>query len=126
MIANDTDLRWIVERIVAFYDPDRIYLFGSYAKGTAQDGSDLDLLIVRPNPLPRAHRGKDVIAVLSSFPSRFDLLFYTPQELEEELRDPYSFAAAALATARPLYAKLGVGSDAVYGHCAVGAEPERW
>jgi uncharacterized protein len=112
MMANDTDLRWLVERIVALYDPDRIYLFGSYAKGTAHDGSDLDLLVVRPSPLPRAHRGKDLIAVLSTFPSRFDVLFYTPQELEEELRDPYSFAVAAMATARCLYAKLGTAFDA--------------
>jgi predicted nucleotidyltransferase len=40
MIANEMDIRWIVERIVALYSPDRIYLFGSYARGTAHEGSD--------------------------------------------------------------------------------------
>ena len=103
MIADEADFRSIVQRIVALVGPERIYLFGSYAKGTARDGSDIDLLIVGPSSLPRPYRGKDVGAVLSAFPSRFHLLFYTPQELEEELRDPYSFAAAAMATSRLLY-----------------------
>jgi uncharacterized protein len=103
MIAEEADLRWIVKRIVALAGPERIYLFGSYAKGTARDGSDIDLMIVGPSSLPRPHRGKDVTTVLSAFPSRFHLLFYTPQELDEERRDTYSFAAAAMIAARLLY-----------------------
>ena len=106
MIATDTDFNWIVERIVALQEPDKIYLFGSYALGKTHDKSDIDLLIVAPSRLPRPHRGKDVIAALSVFPSRFDLLFYTPQELEEQLQDPHSFEARNLAYARLLYSRV--------------------
>ncbi len=105
MIANEMDIRWIVERIVALCDPDRVYLFGSYAKGTAHDGSDLDLLIVAPSALPLLHRGKVVRAVLRAFPSRFDLLFFTPQEVEEELKDPYSFISRITTNGRLVYRK---------------------
>lgn len=105
MIANEMDIRWIVERIVALCDPDRVYLFGSYAKGTAHDGSDLDLLIVVPSALPFVHRGKVVRAALRTFPSRFDLLFFTPQEAEEELKDPYSFISRITASGRLVYRK---------------------
>jgi predicted nucleotidyltransferase len=105
MIATESDFQWIVERIVALHDSDKIFLFGSYALGTARDESDIDLLIVAPSRLPRLHRGKAVVAALSKFPCRFDLLFFTPQELEEQLRDPYSFEARNLAYARLLYSR---------------------
>jgi len=36
----------IVRRIVAVARPDRIILFGSHARGEAQENSDLDLLVV--------------------------------------------------------------------------------
>jgi predicted nucleotidyltransferase len=105
MIANETDIRWIAERIVALCNPERVYLFGSYAKGTAHEGSDLDLLIVAPSVLPRLHRGKVLSATLRTFPCHFDLLFFTSQELEEELKDPYSFISCIMAGGRLLYRK---------------------
>jgi predicted nucleotidyltransferase len=110
MIPNESDFRWIGERVVALIDPDRIYLFGSHALRTTHDHSDLDLIIVAPSRLPRWHRGKHVVAAMKAFPSEFDLLFYTPQELEEELRDPYSFAARVLSKGRLLYSKGGKAS----------------
>ena len=105
MIATEMDIRWILERIVALSNPDHIYLFGSYARGTAHEGSDLDLLIIAPSTLPRLHRGKVVRAALRSFPCHFDLLFFTPQELEEEMKDPYSFISSITASGRVVYRK---------------------
>ena len=105
MIATETDFQWIVRRILALHDPDKIFLFGSYALGIARDQSDIDLLIVAPSRLPRLHRGNQVAAALSVFPSRFDFLFYTPQELQEQLRDPHSFEARNLAYAKLLYSR---------------------
>ena len=107
MIATEADFRWIGARIVALDDPDNIFLFGSYALGTARDQSDIDLFIIAPSRLPRSHRGKSVLAAMSAFPSRFDLLFYTPKEFEDQLKDPYSFEARNLAYARLLYSKDG-------------------
>ncbi len=39
-------LRRVVERYVRAFAPERIVLFGSYAKGTNQMGSDIDLLVI--------------------------------------------------------------------------------
>jgi predicted nucleotidyltransferase len=39
-------LRKIVGRIVEKYKPKRIYLFGSYARGDFNEGSDVDLVVV--------------------------------------------------------------------------------
>ncbi|HEY1351148.1 MAG TPA: nucleotidyltransferase domain-containing protein [Ktedonobacteraceae bacterium] len=73
---------------------------GSYAKGTAHAGSDVDLLIVEASPLPRLQRGKAVRAALGSFPCHFDLLFFTPRELADEMRNSYSFLSSVMAGVR--------------------------
>jgi predicted nucleotidyltransferase len=39
----------VVRRLVATYRPERIYLFGSAARGDAGEDSDYDLLIVVPD-----------------------------------------------------------------------------
>lgn len=103
MIATDRDIELILEQILALSDPSVIYLFGSHARGTATTHSDIDLLIVEPSTLPRAHRGKRIIAALRGFAATFDLLFYTPAELTEELADPLSFASNVASTGRILY-----------------------
>lgn len=102
-MITDADVAWVVERIVALYDPDRVYVFGSYAKGVVHEKSDVDLLVVRPSDLPPRHRGQDVIAVLRSMPIDFDVLFVTPDELAEETADPYSLLSTVMSSARTLY-----------------------
>ena len=39
------EIKEIVSALAAQYGADRIYLFGSYARGTATESSDIDLLI---------------------------------------------------------------------------------
>ena len=99
------DLSWIVGRVRGRCDASAIYLFGSHAKRGPHPHSDIDLLIVAPSRLPRMRRGRDVAAALAVFPRRFDLLFYTEQELAEECADPYSFISSVMSSARPLYVR---------------------
>jgi predicted nucleotidyltransferase len=120
--ATERDLEWIVARILARTQPDEIYVFGSHAKGTAAAASDIDLLVVGPSRLPRAHRGKEIVAALAAFPRRFDILWYTPQELHEECRDQYSFVATIMLTARRLYPRPSpLATVLVKGTPALGA-----
>ena len=46
-----TPLRALVERIVARWRPEQIWLFGSRARGDSQATSDWDLLVVVPDDL---------------------------------------------------------------------------
>jgi predicted nucleotidyltransferase len=103
MIATERDITWMVERITAVASPDRIYLFGSQAKGTASPQSDVDLLIVGPSNEPPLRRDKQIVAAQWGFPARFDLLCFTPDEIAEEVRDPVSFVSASLESARLIY-----------------------
>jgi predicted nucleotidyltransferase len=103
MTHEQPDLAWVVERVRTVCDATAIYLFGSRARGASHPGSDIDLLIVGPSGLPRWHRGRAVAAALATFPERFDLLFYTEDELAEECADRHSFMASVMSSARPLY-----------------------
>lgn len=46
---DDPVLREVVRRLVQTYHPDRIYLFGSAARGDATEDSDYDLMVVVPD-----------------------------------------------------------------------------
>jgi predicted nucleotidyltransferase len=106
-VIAGADVEHVVARIVALYDPDAIYAFGSYAKGTMGPDSDLDLIVVKPSALPRGLRGIDVVAVLKEVGFGLDLLFMTPAEIQEDLREPHSLMSTVMPTARPVYARGG-------------------
>ena len=46
----------IVHRLVEAYHPQRIYLFGSRARGEAGPDSDYDILVVIPDDAPESQR----------------------------------------------------------------------
>jgi len=102
-VISETDVQRVVDLIVALYRPDRILVFGSYAKGLLHEGSDLDLLVVKPWKLPAFRRGRDLEAMLAMQAISVDVLFYTPEEMEVELADPLSMLSAILPSAKTLY-----------------------
>lgn len=46
---RDAELRAVLERVVELYSPERVYLFGSRARGDHRVDSDFDLLAVMPD-----------------------------------------------------------------------------
>jgi uncharacterized protein len=102
-VINNNDLETISRRIIALYDPESIYLFGSYSKGRATDRSDLDLIIVKSTNPPRNLRGQGIISALSGFAIDLDLVFVTTDELIKECNRAYSFLKTVMPTARLLY-----------------------
>ena len=57
MLDRDRKLRDVTERLILAYRPERIYLFGSMARGEAGPDSDYDLLVVVPDDAERERRG---------------------------------------------------------------------
>lgn len=49
ILERHPDLAEVVRRLIAAYKPERIYLFGSVARGEASPDSDYDLLVVVPD-----------------------------------------------------------------------------
>jgi predicted nucleotidyltransferase len=72
-----------VERLARSFVPERIVLFGSYAKGTARPDSDVDLLVVANLVGDLAvHERRARHLVAGSFP-RVDVVLCTPADLAE-------------------------------------------
>jgi predicted nucleotidyltransferase len=72
-----------VDRLWRAFAPERIVLFGSYAKGTAHEGSDIDLLVIADlagDPAIHQRRARQLTA--DCFPT-IDVVFHSPQDLAE-------------------------------------------
>ncbi|MDZ4830609.1 MAG: nucleotidyltransferase domain-containing protein [Phycisphaerae bacterium] len=86
-------------------NPERIVLFGSWARGTARADSDVDLLIELETDLPQAERSRTVSRL---FPDRrwsLDALVFTPKEMAAARRSPASVLAAIESDGKVLYAR---------------------
>ncbi|MBI4873269.1 MAG: nucleotidyltransferase domain-containing protein [Acidobacteria bacterium] len=104
-IQHDPKIAEIVSRLVASVDPDRIILFGSRARGEAGARSDFDILIVKASSETRYHRLRPARASLFGVGAPVDLLWYTPEELEDWADVRGHVAAEALREGVVLYAK---------------------
>jgi uncharacterized protein len=52
LLAADPILTEVVDRLIGAYQPERVYLFGSMARGDAGPDSDYDLMVVVPDDAP--------------------------------------------------------------------------
>lgn len=93
----------IVARIAEKFNPDKIILFGSYASGTPNNDSDIDLLVIQDTDLPRHKRSFDIQKLLIGSMIPMDILVYTNTEFEKEKNEKYSFLNSAIKTSKILY-----------------------
>lgn len=96
----------IAEKIKKEYQPDRIILFGSYAYGTPDRDSDIDLLIIKDTP-DRPIDREVTVARIASDPRRlipFEPIVLTPNEVDERLKRGDQFVKEILQKGEVLYA----------------------
>jgi predicted nucleotidyltransferase len=104
LVTAQTHLEHPIARLVRAFAPERIILFGSRAKGTANPDSDADLLVVADlvgNPeihLRRAHQ-----LVSTHFP-RVDVMFCTPEDVKSCSTAASPFLHSILETGVVVYA----------------------
>lgn len=91
-----------VIRCLLPYAPQRVILFGSYARGDYHTQSDLDLIVVKETEDRFAERIGKVLELCAGHP-RVEPLVYTPQELEEMLARGNDFISTVLAEGVLLY-----------------------
>ena len=83
MGIDDKVIAEIVRRILAVAKPDKIIMFGSAATGQMTHDSDIDLLIVEPDPSDQRNEYVRIIKALWGFGYPFDILFIATQWFEE-------------------------------------------
>ena len=107
-------VRCYARAIVDEFHPDQIILFGSYAYGTPNTDSDIDLLVVVAT---RPHYNVAVaIHYRLTPPFPLDVIVRTPKEIASRLADGESFTTTIMTKGKVLYEK---------GHAGVGQEGRR-
>jgi predicted nucleotidyltransferase len=73
-------------------DTERIYLVGSWARGEADELSDLDVVVIKRTTQPFLERLYEVAKLLPADIGAVDVLVYTPEEFAAMQRDENAFA----------------------------------
>ena len=92
--------------LVETFHPERIYLFGSYARGDMTPDSDYDLMmIVSDSDLPAYQRSQEAHRVLFQFKSAKDILVWTRAEFDQRTHLAASLPATILREGKLLYGR---------------------
>jgi len=102
--AEDPIFAEIVRRLVAAYQPERIYLFGSVARGDAGRDSDYDFMVVVPDEAPAEQRDCHLAyKILQGVGIAKDVLVWTRTEFEKRLHLKASLPSTILREGKLLY-----------------------
>jgi predicted nucleotidyltransferase len=103
MVSNQ-ELDSLVSRIVEFYQPEMVILFGSYAYGNPHEGSDLDLLLIKQTNEHPLNRAAGLRMALRDMLLPMDILVYTPAEIAKDKERKFTFIYDVLKSGKVLYA----------------------
>ncbi|TKB69759.1 MAG: nucleotidyltransferase domain-containing protein [Nitrospira sp.] len=93
----------MVRRIVTRFNPERVIIFGSHARGTAGPDSDVDLLVVmHPHGSKRA-RAVEIYGLLAGMGVPKDVIVVTPEEFEAYRDAPGTVIRTARQEGKVLY-----------------------
>ena len=104
-MINEHNIRQVATQLGIRANALEVILFGSYARGEACEGSDVDLMIVAESDLPRYKRSVDLYKSLQPYPFGLDLVVYTPQEIEKGRKSNLSFVSTVLREGKRLYVR---------------------
>lgn len=98
------ELNKIVNTLAHKYQPEKIIVFGSYARGRPRQNSDVDMAVIKRTPKRFLDRLRVVSGLIKS-PLGTDILVYTPDEWESALAAGDYFVKEILKTGKVVYAK---------------------
>ncbi len=98
-------LEWIVVRMRAAFDVQRVILFGSQARGDATPDSDYDVLVEVECDLPFHERQVAGLVALARRPFSIDLMVLTADEIRRQSELLGSAVDWALLEGQTLYAR---------------------
>ncbi len=102
-MLSKTTINQLALTVANQFHPERIILFGSYAYGKPQKGSDLDLLVVLRHVDSSIRTASDIrLALPADVP--IDIIVRTPERIEERLAMNDYFFREIIERGQVLYA----------------------
>lgn len=105
-MVTQVEIQQLVNEIAEGYKPDKIYLFGSYANGTPNADSDIDLFIVKDTNKRKNERSIDVRMTIKHYINSMDIIVYTPAELKKAMTYFMNIGKIAVNTGKLLYERI--------------------
>lgn len=102
MVSADV-LEQATRRLVERFHPQRIILFGSQARGTADERSDVDLLVICPIQGRRRDLWLEMERSLRGLRLPRDIVLLSPEQFEEDKEIPGTIARPAWLEGKVLY-----------------------
>ncbi len=107
--ATQEKIREMTRRIVERFDPEKIILFGSHARGEAGPDSDVDLLVVMPVKGSKREKGVEIGVALHDIRVPKDIIVTTPGAFEWRKEVVGTIERPAAREGKVLYARGGNG-----------------
>jgi predicted nucleotidyltransferase len=102
MVSQDI-LNEAARRIVEKFHPEKIILFGSQARGTADSHSDVDILVISGIKEKRRKLMVDMRRVLDELEYAFDIIILTREEFERDRKIPGTIGRYASREGKVIY-----------------------
>ena len=102
MISEET-IKEAARRLVDQFHPKKIILFGSHARGTADNRSDVDLLVITTIKGSRHKMMVEMDRAIRGVNAAFDIVILTADEFEEEQRIPGTIGRYVSQEGKTLY-----------------------
>jgi uncharacterized protein len=104
MQVRETLLNEVVRRVLTVAHPDKIILFGSAAADQMTEDSDLDLLVIEPDPANTRDRSVKIRRALGDVQYPVDVIVMSSERFEETKNIIGGIAYPASKYGRVLYA----------------------
>jgi uncharacterized protein len=103
-MINEYTLQQLTKRLVAAAKPSRVIVFGSYGRGDADEGSDLDIMVIQPVVTDQVAEMVRLRQVIGPVGTGVDVLVYPEAEYERRSQVPGTLLYWARKEGRMLYA----------------------
>ncbi|MFA5043615.1 MAG: nucleotidyltransferase domain-containing protein [Kiritimatiellia bacterium] len=102
-MVNRTEIEKYAKTLAREFRPERVILFGSYARGGANEDSDVDLLVIMDHDKPRNVDQAIAMRLKTDATFPMDMLVKRPSEVAERLSMNDSFLKGVFQDGKVLY-----------------------
>jgi predicted nucleotidyltransferase len=102
-MIDENTIEQAVANIVEVAQPSRVILFGSYGRGNADEGSDLDLMVIKPTIVNLGEEMLQLYRAVGTTGVGVDVLLYSDAEFERRSQVPGTVLYWARKEGKALY-----------------------